>query len=58
MHGWQSERWVLGVCGSVMREGWAKIFKYVMSVSGGVDLCLIGGERHGPDSSGIDLKFR
>ena len=26
------ERWVLGVCGSVMREGWAEIFKWVMSV--------------------------
>ena len=24
MHGWQSERWVLGVYGSVMREGWSR----------------------------------
>ena len=31
MHGWRLERWVLGV--SVMREGWADIFKCVMSVS-------------------------
>ena len=26
------ERWVLGVCGSVMRKGWVEIFKCVMSV--------------------------
>ena len=25
VHGWRSERWVLGVCGSVMKEGWAKM---------------------------------
>ena len=24
MHGWRSERWVLGVYGSVMREGWGR----------------------------------
>ena len=41
-----------------MREGRAKIFKYVMSVSGGVDLCLIGGERHGLDGGAVDLKFK
>ena len=33
VHGWRSDRWVLGVCGSVRREGWAEIFKCVMSVS-------------------------
>ena len=34
VHGWRSERWVLGVCGSVMREeGWVEIFKCVMFVS-------------------------
>ena len=27
VHGWRSERWVLGVCGSLMREGWAEIFQ-------------------------------
>ena len=27
-------------------------------IGGGVDLCLIGCERHGPDGSGVDLKFR
>ena len=36
MHGWQSERWVLGVFGSVMREGLAEIFKCVMSVRSGL----------------------
>ena len=36
MHGWQSERWVLGVYGSVMREGLAEIFKCVMSVRSGL----------------------
>ena len=33
VHSWRSERWALSVCGSVMREGWAEIFKCVMSVS-------------------------
>ena len=33
VHGWRLERWVLGVCRSVMREWWAEIFKSVMSVS-------------------------
>ena len=33
VHGWRSERWILGVCGSVMREGWVEIFKCVMSMS-------------------------
>lgn len=33
VHGWRSVRWVLGVCGLVMREGWAEIFKCVMSMS-------------------------
>ena len=27
-------------------------------IGGGVELCLIGGERHGLNSSGVDLKFR
>ena len=36
VHGWRSERWVLGVCGLVMREGWAKIFKCVMFVKSGL----------------------
>uniref|UniRef100_A0A7N2MU87 Uncharacterized protein n=1 Tax=Quercus lobata TaxID=97700 RepID=A0A7N2MU87_QUELO len=35
VHGWRSERWVLGVSRLVMREGWAEIFKSVMSVSKG-----------------------
>ena len=25
VHGWRSERWVLGVCESVIREGWAEM---------------------------------
>ena len=33
VHGWRSKRWVLGVCGSGMREGWAEIFNYVMFMS-------------------------
>ena len=33
VHGWRSKRWVLGVRGSVMREGWVEIFKCVMFVS-------------------------
>ena len=24
VHDWRSEMWVLGVCGSVMREGWSR----------------------------------
>ena len=27
-------------------------------ISSGVNLCLISGERHGPDGGGVDLKFR
>ena len=27
-------------------------------IGGGVDLYLIGGERHGPDDSGVNLEFR
>ena len=27
-------------------------------ISGGVELCLIGGERHNPDDGGVDLKFK
>ena len=36
VHGWRSERWVLGVCGLVMREGWAEIFNCVMSMRSGL----------------------
>ena len=27
-------------------------------ISGGVELCLIGGERHNLDDGGVDLKFK
>ena len=49
------ERWVLGVYGSVMREGWVENFKCVMSVRSGLvvsDSQVSNVEQEGEDKLG------
>ena len=60
VHGWQSKRWVLGVCGSVMREGWIGDGWQSVMREGWINdgWQSVMRERHGPDGSAVDLKFR
>ena len=60
VHGWQSKRWVLGVCGTVMREGWIGDGWQSVMREGWINdgWQSIMRERHGPDGSAVDLKFR